>query len=58
LFLKLLDAERLQRPERRGTLVERWNLVVRHCCYQQNKKQGLGPGAGVEPELFSQAETA
>jgi hypothetical protein len=56
LFLKLLDAERLQRPERRGTLAERWNLVVRHCCYQQNKKQG--PGPGVEPELLSQAETA
>jgi hypothetical protein len=52
----LFDAERLQRPERRGTLHERWNLVVRHDSYQQNKKQE--PEPDVDPEPFTQAETA
>jgi hypothetical protein len=54
----LLDAERLQRPERRGTLHGRWSLVVRHCGYQQNKKQDPEPEPDVEPELFTQAEIA
>jgi hypothetical protein len=56
LFFELLDAKRLQRPERRGTLHGRWNLVIRHCSYKQNKKQE--PEPDVEPELFTQAETA
>ncbi len=58
LFLKLLDAERLQRPERRGTLHGRWNLVIRHCSYKQSKKQEPEPEPDVEAELFTQAETA
>jgi hypothetical protein len=58
LFLKLLDAERLQRPERRGTLHGHWNLVIRHCGYQQSKKQVPEPEPDVVPELFTQAETA
>jgi hypothetical protein len=59
LFLKLLDAERLQRPRSRGALHGRWNLAVGHWRYQQSKKQlPEPPEPEVEPELFTQAETA
>jgi hypothetical protein len=58
LLFELLDAKRLQRAGRRGTLHRRWNLVIRHCSYKQNKKQPPEPEPDVEPELFTQAETA
>jgi hypothetical protein len=37
---------------------EHWNLVVRHCSYQQSNKQVPEPEVDVEPELFTQAEIA
>ena len=56
LLFESLNPERIQRPQGRGSLCERWNLVVRHCSYQQSKEQG--PEPEVEPEPFTQAETA
>jgi len=57
LLFELFDAERFQRPKGQGTLRGRWNLVIRHWSYQQSKKQEPEPPE-VEPELFTQAETA
>ena len=57
LLFELFDAERFQRPRGQGTLRGRWNLVIRHWSYQQSKKQEPEPPE-VEPELFTQAETA
>ena len=58
LLFELFDAERFRRPKGRETLRGRRNLVNRgHCSYQQNKKQEPEPPE-VEPELFTQAETA
>src|SRR6266480_2457697 len=57
LCFDLLDAERLPRREGRGTY-GRGNVVVRHCSYQQSKRQVPEPEPDVEPELFTQAETA
>src|SRR5882672_8044179 len=54
LFFELFDAQRLQRPEGRGTLHGRRNLIIRHCRYQHSKKQEPEPGL----ELFTQAEIA
>jgi hypothetical protein len=54
LLLELFYPERIQRPEGRGTLHERWNPVVRHCSYKQSKKQEVEPEVVVvelEPEL-------
>src|SRR5260370_17338485 len=53
LFLELFDAERLQRPESRGTLHERWNLVVRHCVYHHNKSHD--PAPDLDPYPFTHA---
>ena len=52
LFFELLDAKQIRRPEGRGTLDKRRNLIIRHCRYQQNQEQEP------EPELFTQAEIA
>lgn len=56
LCFELLDAERLPRREGRGTFHGRRNVVVRHRSYQHNRMQE--PEPDVEPELFTQAETA
>jgi hypothetical protein len=56
LFFQLLDPERLQRPENRGSFRGRWSLVIRHCSYLQNNKQVPEPDE--ELELFTQADTA
>ena len=56
LCFELLDAEGLPRRRGRGTFHGRWNVVVRHRSYQHNRKQE--PEPDVEPELFTQAETA
>ncbi len=56
LLFELLNPERIQRPQGPGSLRERWNLVVRHCSYQQSNEQE--PEPEVEPEPFTQAETA
>ena len=58
LFLELLDAKQIRRPDGGRVHSERRNLLVRHGGYQQNKKQVPEPEPGVEPELFTQAETA
>ena len=58
LLFELFDAKRFQRPGGQGPLRERRNLVIRHCSYQQSKKQEPEPDPDVEPELFTQAETA
>ena len=58
LCFELLDVERLPRREGRGTFHGRGNVVVRHCRYQQSKRQVPEPEPDVEPELFTQAETA
>ena len=52
LLFELFDAQGLRRPEGRGTLHGRRNLIIRHCRYQQNQEQEP------EPELFTQAEIA
>src|SRR5216684_2469966 len=46
LFLKLLDAQRLQRPESRGALRGRWNLAVGHCRYLPAEQEAGAAGAG------------
>jgi len=56
LLFESLNPERIQCPQGLGSLRERWNLVVRHCSYQQSKEQE--PEPEVEPEPFTQAETA
>jgi hypothetical protein len=58
LFFELFNAEGLQRLGGRATLHECWNLIVRRCTYQQSNKQVPEPEVDVEPELFTQAETA
>ena len=57
LLFELFDAKRFQRPRGQGALHGRRNLVIRHCSYQQNKRQEPEPPE-VELELFTQAETA
>ena len=56
LLFELFDAKRFQRPGR-GIFRGRRNLVIRHCSYQQSKRQEPEPPE-VEPELLTQAETA
>src|SRR5882672_11421086 len=60
LLFESLNPERIQRPQGPGSLRERWNLVVRHCSYQQSKRQEPEPEPEpeLEPELFTQAEIA